>query len=150
MKVRPRILPPVWLLLCAMAQVGLHYYAPVIQLFDSPLHRLGLVPLLSGIIVMISGAGAFKRQDTPVIPFEKSTALVVSGPFRFTRNPMYLGMILILTGTAVLLGSLSPFLLILVFFLLIRQLFVIPEEAMMVELFGDEYRLYRTRVRRWI
>jgi protein-S-isoprenylcysteine O-methyltransferase Ste14 len=150
MKARPRILPPAWLLISVIAQAGMHFYLPLIQFLDSPFHRFGLVPLLSGIIIMICGAGAFKREDTPVIPFEKSTALVVSGPFRFTRNPMYLGMILILTGTAVLLGSLSPFLLILVFFLLIRQQFVIPEEAMMVELFGDEYKLYRTRVRRWI
>lgn len=150
MKSRPRILPPLWLLLCAITQAGLHYFMPLVQLIDSPTQRLGLAPLLAGIIIMISGAAVFKLQNTPVVPFEKSTSLVVSGPFRFTRNPMYLGMILILTGLAVLLGSLSPFLLIPVFFIIIRQQYVIPEEAMMLELFGEEYSLYRSSVRRWI
>ena len=150
MKPRPRILPLAWLLICFLAQGGLHFYLPLAQLLASPLHWSGIVPLLCGIVIMVSGAGAFRRQDTPLIPFETSTALVTSGPFKFTRNPMYLGMVLILTGIAMLFGSVTPILAVVIFFFIIRAQYVIPEEIMMVELFGDEYRHYCSRVRRWV
>ena len=150
MKPKRRILPLVWLLIFLVTQAGLHYYLPFIQLLETPLHRLGLIPLAMGIIVMVAGARAFNRADTPLIPFETSTALVTSGPFRFTRNPMYLGMTLILTGTALLLGSLAPLLAVALFIFVIRRQYVIPEENMMKEIFGDEYQLYCKRVRRWL
>ena len=143
-------MPLAWLLICILAQAGLHFYLPLAQLLASPFHRTGIVPLLAGFVIMVSAAGAFKRQDTPLIPFETSTALVTSGPFKFTRNPMYLGMVLILTGIAMLFGSMAPILIVVVFFLIIRTQYVIPEENMMVELFGDEYKQYCSRVRRWI
>jgi len=150
MKSRPRILPLAWVLIALVSQAGLHYYLPLTQLFESPMHRTGLVPLLLGLVIMVSGASAFKRKETPLIPFETSTALVTSGPFRFTRNPMYLGMVLILTGIAMLFGSLAPVLIVVVFFVIIRHQYVIPEESMMVELFGDEFKRYCSRVRRWL
>ena len=150
MNPKRRILPLAWLLIFLITQAGLHYYLPFVQLLDAPLHRLGIIPLVAGIVIMVSGARAFNREDTPLIPFETSTALVTSGPFRFTRNPMYLGMTLILTGTALLFGSLAPLMTVGLFFYVIRWQYVIPEEHMMKEIFADEYHLYCKRVRRWL
>jgi len=147
---KPRILPLAWLLIFLLLQTTLHFYLPLVHLFHTPLQMAGLIPLLPGIVVMVSGARAFTRADTPLIPFETSTVLVSSGSFRFTRNPMYLGMTLILCGSALLFGSLAPLLSVILFFLIIRGQYVIPEEKMMKELFGDEYLLYCSRVRRWL
>jgi protein-S-isoprenylcysteine O-methyltransferase Ste14 len=147
---KPRILPLVWLLIFLLLQTGLYFYLPLRQLFDGTLRLAGLLPLLSGLWVMISGARAFTRADTPLIPFETSTTLVVSGPFKFTRNPMYLGMTLILTGTGVMSGTLAPLISVILFFIIIRHQYVLPEEKMMKELFGEEFLMYCTRVRRWL
>jgi protein-S-isoprenylcysteine O-methyltransferase Ste14 len=95
------------------------------------------------------GANAFRKAGTPVKPFEPSTVLVLHGLYRYTRNPMYLGLIVILSGSGILLGSLSPFLVIPVFFLIIQEGFIKHEELFLEKIFGDEYREYKSRIRRW-
>ena len=75
---------------------------------------------------------------------------MIDGPFRFTRNPIYLGMVLLLSGAAVGLGSLSPWFVIPPFILAIAFDVIPAEEAMLTETFGDAYRAYQSRVRRWI
>lgn len=150
MKSIPKLLPPVWLLIFLLLQTGLHFYLPLYLLPELLPRLAGLISLALGLVIIIWGATAFKRAETPLIPFETSTALVSSGPFRFTRNPMYLGMLFILTATALFFGSLAPFFVIALFFLVIRQQYVIPEEDMLEELFGDDYVSYCSRVRRWL
>ena len=147
---RTGIIPPLWLLLALLAQLGLHLSFPVLQLWLRPQALVGLLPLIAGFALAGWGAWTFKRAGTPVRPFAEISALVTAGPFRFSRNPMYLGMLLVLTGVAMLLGSATPLLVIPFFFGLIRDLFVIPEEALMHEVFGDEYVTYCARVRRWL
>ena len=145
-----RLLPPIWLLLCILLAVGLHRYFPMTIMWTAPASYLGIIPIILGLGLAIWGAGLFSKFGTPVVPFRESTALVTSGPFRISRNPMYLGMGMILTGIAIGLGSATPFLAIVLFFGLIRDLFVIPEEAILKERFGEEYEDYCQRVRRWI
>lgn len=84
------------------------------------------------------------------MPFSKTTALVVTGPYRFTRNPMYLGMLLVLLGIALWLGTLVPLLVVPLLALALQKGFVEKEERLLEEQFGDEYRAFRARVRRWI
>ena len=83
-----------------------------------------------------------------VKPFEESRQLIETGPFRFSRNPMYLGLLLILAGTFILLGSLGP-MVVLVFVWLIMSQFVALEERALEARFGDACRRYKSRVRRW-
>ncbi|MEE8233425.1 MAG: isoprenylcysteine carboxylmethyltransferase family protein, partial [Gammaproteobacteria bacterium] len=92
----------------------------------------------------------FKKSGTAIRPFETSTVLVKGGPYRFTRNPMYLGMVLILIGMAIYLGSLTPWFVIPVFFLIIQEWFIKYEEPFLENTFGKEYQDYKTKVRRWI
>ncbi len=145
-----RILPPVWLSICLLLQIGLHLLFPISQLWSKPGAYAGIPFLVVGFGLAAWGAGTFSRAGTPVRPFETSTTLVTSGPYRFSRNPMYLGLLAILLGSAVLLGSATPFLVLPLFFGLIRDLFVIPEEVMMERYFGAEYLHYKARVRRWL
>ncbi|MCH7779688.1 MAG: isoprenylcysteine carboxylmethyltransferase family protein [Acidobacteria bacterium] len=90
------------------------------------------------------------KLGTPLKPFEESTVVVTTGMFRFTRNPMYLGMVVGLLGAAIFLGSLVSLLPVPAFIAIIHFQFIVREERFMEELFGAEYLAYKRKVRRWI
>ena len=92
----------------------------------------------------------FKRRGTTILPFRESTALVTSGPFRYSRNPIYCGMIAMLIGLGVLLDSATPFVIVPVFGWIIDRYFIRREEADLETVFGAEYEAYKARVRRWL
>ena len=110
------------------------------------------VTVATGFAVAGAGVLEFRRHRTTVNPIrlDKATALVTSGIFRFTRNPMYLGLLLVLAGIGIRLGSLLPFGAAALFIPIINVLQIRPEEATMERLFGDEYTAYRQRTRRWL
>ena len=145
-----RIVPPVYFLIAILTMVGLHYVLPLARWLSPPLTYAGALLIAVGIGMAAWGSRAFANAGTPVRPFEASTRMVTHGLFRYTRNPMYLGMIAILAGTGLLLGTLMPLALIPLFVYLIQTLFVLPEEKMLEATFGEEYRQYLARVRRWI
>ena len=151
MPVRPtKMLPPVWFLLSLAAMGVLHHFAPVARTIPSPWNWLGLIPIIGGVALALSGAGLFRRHGTGVVPFSPATHLVTTGPYRFTRNPMYVGMFLALFGVAAILGTFSPLAVIPPFVWWIRRRFVLEEEAMLHERFGAEYAAFTKRVRRWV
>lgn len=93
---------------------------------------------------------AFKKHETTVKPFEQPTSLIETDVFSFSRNPMYLGMVLVILGVAVMLGSLAPFVVVLVLAAVLDRVFIVPEELALEDAFGDEFHQYCRRVRRWI
>ena len=150
MKEQRKIVPPVYMLLALLAMVVLHYVIPLADLIAPPLSYVGLVPLIVGITVCATAARMFDRAGTPIRPFERSTVLVTGGLYRYTRNPMYLGLTLILLGVWLLLGTASALLPIAVFIWIIQEGFIRGEERFLDAIFGEEYRGYKNRVRRWI
>ena len=145
-----KIIPPIYLFLTILLMVMLHYLVPLARLLDPPWSYAGALPLLTGFTIVLWSALLFVRAGTSVKPFEQSTRLVTGGMYQYTRNPMYLGMVFVLLGIALMLGSLSPFLPIPLFAWLIQSLFIVPEEARLEAMFGDEYRSFRDRVNRWL
>jgi len=111
---------------------------------------IGLVPVVAGVAINLVADEALQRARTPVRPDEKPRALVTHGAYGISRNPMYLGFLLILLGTAILLGSLTPFLPVPVFALAMRVMFIQREEHLLGETFGGQWEEYRRAVRRWI
>jgi protein-S-isoprenylcysteine O-methyltransferase Ste14 len=95
------------------------------------------------------GRPSFKKHGTTVKPFEESSALVTTSVFAISRNAMYLGLSLILLGITLLQGSAAPFMVILVFPVLLDRRFIAPEQRMLETTFGDQYRQYRQHVRKW-
>lgn len=146
---RVRMIPPIWLLLALIAMSALHRYFPLVQIFDMPYRTLGAIPVIAGILLAAIAAAEFSKADTPIRPFEDTTALVTTGPFRKSRNPMYLGMVLTVCGVAVLLGSLSPWLVLPVFVWVIQTRFINEEERILAAQFPQDYPAYRDKVRRW-
>ena len=128
----------------------LHRYFPVFQLIEEPLVYTGVIPVLFGISMAAISAGMFVRADTGLEPFDEATVLVTGGFYRRTRNPMYLGMFLMLFGVAFLLGSVSTLLPLVMFVLVIRYNFVLGEERFLEAAFGQIYLDYKSEVRRWI
>jgi protein-S-isoprenylcysteine O-methyltransferase Ste14 len=145
-----RIIPPGWLLLALLLQWALHRWLPIAQVLALPLRAGGLALLAGGTALALAGVGAFRRARTPIVPFEHSTALVTSGVYRYTRNPMYLGLTLVLAGTAVLLGSIGAFLPVPLFVWIIDRGYVRAEERFLEQIFGGDYSRYRSAVRRWL
>ena len=150
MEYRRRILPPVWFLLAVLLAIGLHYVMPIMRVVPAPWSYSGALLVVLGLAISATGAGAFKRVGTPVVPFEPSTTLVTDGLYRFTRNPMYLGLVLALLGAAILLGSLGALVPVPLFTWILQTQFIKGEERFLEEIFGERYLAYQQRVRRWL
>lgn len=111
---------------------------------------MGFLLITLGVIAIILATRLFHRANTPLRPFEKPKNLVTDGIYRFTRNPIYLGMVIILIGLGVFLGGLTTFLVIPIFIWAIQTNFIVLEEQLLLNTFGKEYAEYFRRVRRWI
>jgi len=145
----PKILPPHYFLLSIVVMIALSTSLGR-GLLGTPIVYLGVIPMLIGIVIAALASRQFSAAGTNIIPLSRSTALVTDGMFRFTRNPMYTGMILFLAGLALLLDTAWNWLVVAGFTVLLRQWFVLREEKLMEETFGDNYAAYKSRVRRWI
>lgn len=143
-------MPPIYFLGAIVLSVALHFLLPLEQLLSSLWRFAGLVPMALGIALNLLADQAFKKHATTVKPFEKSSALVTGGVFGISRNPMCLGMTLIVLGLAVLLDSATPFAVVAVFAILLDRIFISPEERMLEDTSGDSFQQYRKRVRRWV
>ncbi len=143
-------IPPFYLLCSLVLTWLLHRGLPGPQLVHGSWRWLGLVPIAAGVALAIAAVRSFKRAGTAVQPFSEPSVVVTTGPFAFTRNPMYLGTMLLLLGWIILLGSLVPLVVLPAYFALIHCRFVLREEPFMAERLGEPYEAYRRRVRRWL
>lgn len=101
--------------------------------------------------VLSGGAlSLFTRSGTSPLPATPATALVTTGPYRYTRNPMYVGFAVLYAGIALASGLLWALVALPVVLLIVDRVVIPPEERHLEARFGDEYRAYKTRVRRWI
>jgi protein-S-isoprenylcysteine O-methyltransferase Ste14 len=134
------------------AGYGAHRLLPI-RLWPDPTAvegRLGWGLLVAGVLLAISAAYLFRRAGTTPNPSKPSSALVIRGPYRFTRNPMYVGMTTLYLGGTLLLNDAWPFAFLPVVLALLQRYVIAREEAYLERKFEDEYRAYKARVRRWI
>jgi protein-S-isoprenylcysteine O-methyltransferase Ste14 len=148
----PGVIAPPPLIYAAALAAGLllnrRYRIPFLP---RPLTRaLGWPLVIGGLAVGFLGSREMRRAETNLDPYKPTTAIVTEGPYRFTRNPLYLSMILIYGGISALANALPPVLLIPIVQHLMRRGVIEREERYLERKFGDEYLQYKTRVRRWI
>jgi protein-S-isoprenylcysteine O-methyltransferase Ste14 len=143
-------LPPTYFYVAIVLIIVLHVLVPGPQVFSSPWRYLGVIPLILGSAFSVLADQAFKRFGTTVKPFEESTCLVTDGVFRLSRNPMYLGFVLLLAGLVMLLGSTTPWIVVVIFPFLMELHFIRAEETMLEARFGDAWLQYKQRVRKWL
>jgi protein-S-isoprenylcysteine O-methyltransferase Ste14 len=147
---RGPFVPPVYFLAALGAMAILHRYWPLSRVLEPPYRYSGIIVIALSIALILWAALLFKRADTGIVPFTPATSLVAVGPYRFTRNPMYLGMAGMLLGVALLFGTLAPLVAVPIFVALIQWRFILAEEAMLATNFGQAYEDYKARVRRWL
>jgi protein-S-isoprenylcysteine O-methyltransferase Ste14 len=144
------IYPPVWLLLGLIAIFFLNAYYPGPRFTQLAGQLAGGVLILVGLWLLVSAGSLFTRAKTGLIPFRDVSALVTTGIYRYTRNPMYLGMAAVLLGCAVTVGAGSALVVPLLFAVIVEWRFIRPEEAMLRDIFPEQFPAYCQRVRRWI
>ena len=113
---------------------------------------LGIFLLLSGFFFLVSDVRLFRKDKTTVNPLspEQATKLVTDGIFKYSRNPMYLGMAVVLSSIAVFFNLLGGVILIALFCAYITKFQIIPEEKAMIDLFSQDFDQYKQTTRRWI
>ena len=110
----------------------------------------GTVVTTGGVLISFSGVLTVLREGTTVVPHHPVSRLVTAGPFRFTRNPMYAGHVVVILGAALRAGSCWPLLIVPLCMQATTRLVILPEEEYLTRRFGEDYERYRTRVRRWV
>lgn len=110
----------------------------------------GWALLLGGVALLGLAAGLFRRKGTTVNPTKQPDQLVTDGLYRISRNPMYLGMLLILLGVPLVQASLLGFISPILFFLWMDRMIIPKEEQVIERFFGKLYQLYKTKTRRWL
>ncbi|MDD3135881.1 MAG: isoprenylcysteine carboxylmethyltransferase family protein [Methanoregula sp.] len=139
-----------YFIILLVLSVLLNFVFPVLVFLSPPFTYSGFLIIGFGFVLALKSRSLFLKNATTLQPSEEPTSLVISGPFRLSRNPIYLGMASILLGVAVLLGTLVTLIFPIIFIMLI-EFFIIPgEEGKMEKIFGEPYRKYKKSVRRWI
>lgn len=145
--------PPVAVSLLAGAGMWLMAKAFPALTFPFPYRQAVAAALaVAGAVVAVLGVATFRRARTTVNPIKPQSAssLVTTGIYRFSRNPMYLGILLLLAGWAVYLANAPALILLPAFVLYMNRFQITPEERALSALFGSEFAAYKQRVRRWM
>ena len=145
-----KVMPIAWLLIAVAVEVILHLALPIVKVVPKYWNLLGIIPLGLGVGANYLADVAFRQTNTTVRPMERPARLLKDGLFGVSRNPMYLGMLLALVGVAILLRSLTPYLVVIGFAVLITRFFIAPEESMLAGQFGAEWTQYKRHTRRWL
>ena len=111
---------------------------------------VALTLIVGGLLLDGMAAGLFRRRGTAVEPWKPSTALVIEGPYRFSRNPIYLGFAVTYVGLAIAMNSWVALLLLLPCIVVVDRFVIQREERYLAAKFGAGYEAYRARVRRWL
>ncbi|MEE9444524.1 MAG: isoprenylcysteine carboxylmethyltransferase family protein [Cocleimonas sp.] len=147
-----KIPPPVYAIIIGASMWWLNQALPMAHWIDSPWNNMGLVIIVLAIVLDSSSLYLFIKKQTTINPMRPTSTqgLVTAGLYQYTRNPMYVGLLTILLGYAVWLGSVTPFLVLPLFYWLITTMQIKPEERILEEKFGQEYLDYKSKVRRWL
>ncbi|MFC2151468.1 methyltransferase family protein [Bacteroidota bacterium] len=143
------IIPPVFVLICFLSIVLFYFLIPKYNLIPFPLNFIGLIISFLGFVIIGKSRDLFKKHNT-TLDIKKSSHLITEGIFAKTRNPMYIGMFLLLFGIAVCFMNLFSVLAAIGFILIIQIIFIPTEEKLMYESFGEKYLEYKRKVSRWI
>lgn len=112
--------------------------------------RIGIALIVIAILLDLSAIVQFWRKHTSMMPYKPTTAIIQTGPFRMTRNPLYLSMTLLYVGISLVMNAMWPLLFLPLVLLIMHRGVIQREERYLEQKFGDEYIGYKSRVRRWI
>lgn len=142
--------PPVWMLLgiAGAACVGFFGIGP--RIIDNPWTYSGYALALLGFVGVVLCFRRFRAHKTAIRPGRESNALVTSGLYRYSRNPIYVAITLVVLGASIASGHAAAFVFPVLFVAVIDRLFITMEERMLARTFGERYDAYRATTRRWL
>jgi protein-S-isoprenylcysteine O-methyltransferase Ste14 len=149
MKHKIILIPPVYLLICLIGTILVRLLVPSMNWIGFPSTLGGLVFLGAGVCWTAGAHRSLTQHATPVA-FAPSTCVIEEGLYHYSRNPMYVGFVMFLMGCSILSGNILSFLSPLFFFAVLNWMFIPYEEEKMENTFGEKYREYKKRVRRWL
>jgi len=151
-KLKLKIPPPLQVLVCVVAMWALSCYFPFAPHLLPYNYFIAAIFAVAGTVFIAPAVRQFLKVQTTMHPMhpQESTVLVTDGIYKISRNPMYVGLWLILNAVAFFLNALTPFVVIIFFLLYIENFQVKPEEEALNQLFGERYEEYKKKVRRWL
>ncbi len=141
--------PPAIFGAALLAGLGVQRLWPLPLPGGAAMRAIGAALVVAGLALSILVMRHFGRAGTPVVPWGETRRLVVSGPYRYSRNPDYLGQALVVAGLGLLLAAPWVIVMLVPALLVVRYGVIAREERYLEQRFGDEYRAFRRRVRRW-
>lgn len=147
---RKIILPPIVTVLCLLGIYMLRKFMNLTEMDIGSLENAAYAIAVIGIALPLWGSHVFKQAQTNILPYNDPDNMVTGGPFKFSRNPMYLGMLLILLGAFVKVGYWENIIFPIIFFAIANWWYIPFEEGRMRSAFGETFDTYTTKVRRWI
>jgi len=147
-----KIIPVIQVFIAALFMVILAKSIPELTYFWHNSHSLAIFLFIIAVFIGVSAVYCFRQAKTTVNPSkpEQSSSIVNSGIYRFSRNPMYLALLIVIIALAVYLQNIASFFIIPLFLAYITRYQIIPEERMLTTLFGEFFEKYRQKVRRWL
>lgn len=145
-----KLLPPALFTVCIVIMIGFWWLFPVTNLLKFPLNLIGILLFLFGLGIAKRGSDIFEKKGTNIETFDDPYILVTDGLYKISRNPMYLGFVISLSGLFLLLGCLSPLFVVVLFFIITDRWYIKFEEAAMEKIFGVKYQEYKSGTRRWL
>jgi protein-S-isoprenylcysteine O-methyltransferase Ste14 len=147
-----KVPPPLVAAIVAAAMWGISHVTPVLEVARMYQIWAASAIAVAGGCFAVGGLVAFRRARTTVNPMkpEAASSLVASGVYRVTRNPMYVGLLLVLVALAILMAAPVALLGPVAFILYTNRFQIKPEEVVLTKLFGNEYAEYKAKVRRWL
>jgi len=143
------LIPPVFIVFCILLMALFYICLPQWNIILFPYNLLGLVVSVFGFSIMSKARDLFKKNQT-TFTYNKASKLVTDGIFSKSRNPMYIGMTLLLLGIGIIFTNILSILTTILFILLVNFISIPSEEKMMEDLFKQEYLEYKKKVSRWI
>jgi protein-S-isoprenylcysteine O-methyltransferase Ste14 len=143
------IIPPVFLMISLILTVMSYFAVPDLNIIPFPFNLIGIPISFTGFVIMGKSRDLFKKHQT-TLHIKKSSAIIQEGVFAKTRNPMYGGMFLLLLGIGICFRNIFSILIPVIFVVLMHFLFVLKEERLMSDVFGQAYLDYKTKVKRWL
>lgn len=141
--------PPHYLLTLSLCMLATWYFGETSSQ-TLPLILIGICLIGLGFLLAFNSISRFIKAKTGVVPFSESTTLITEGFYKYTRNPMYVGMNSFLLGLMLILQNPLNIFFLIIFFFVVRNMFVLKEEVQMEETFGEDYLTYKRKVRRWL
>ena len=142
--------PPLWYALAVLIGVLLDRRWPLPIAAGLLTTIAGVLGLVGWMALTFASIGRFRRSKTSIVPIRPAEALVLSGPYHYTRNPMYVSLALLMVACGLFLATWWPIVLLVPALAIVQQFVILPEERYLRRRFGADYDAYTQRVRRWL